>query len=390
MQCCNTTIKVITLPSILFCLMSVIEDYFKKVQSQLSFDDFFKRVEEKREVMAGLCDDDTLCRMVLQELGVDSIKKISEITVDSGNVSIKAKILSVSEVRDFSRDNGTTGQVSNLTIGDETGNIRTVLWDDAADLVKTKEIQKDSNLNITGTVRDGQNGLEIHVGRGGRIDILDQDISAHVNKCQVADIGEGMVSVNLTAKIIDAGNLRFFTRRDGGEGKVRTVTLGDQTGKINLTLWDESAEMMLVEDEVIEITNAYSKKNNYTNNIELQLSRDGLINKTEAHVDYDEKITPIGDIELDNTYSIQGFVSGIGEIREFTRRDGKTGQVANAHISDDTGRVKATLWGDQANIIDEIDIGSEVMITSAMAKTGLNEEIELNLDWNSKVKILRK
>ena len=370
--------------------MSVIEDYFKKVQSQLSFDDFFKRVEEKREVMAGLCDDDTLCRMVLQELGVDSIKKISEIRVDSGKVSIKAKILSVSEVKDFSRDNGTTGQVSNLTIGDETGNIRTVLWDDAADLVKTKEIQKDSNLNITGTVRDGQNGLEIHVGRGGRIDILDQDISAHVNKCQVADIGEGMASVNLTAKIIDAGNLRFFTRRDGGEGKVRTVTLGDQTGKINLTLWDESAETMLVEDEVIEITNAYSKKNNYTNNIELQLSRDGLINKTEAHVDYDEKITPIGDIELGNTYSIQGFVSGIGEIREFTRRDGKTGQVANIHISDDAERVKATLWGDQANIIDEIDIGSEVMITSAMAKTGLNEEIELNLDWNSKVKILRK
>ncbi|RZB32823.1 MAG: hypothetical protein SRB2_04216, partial [Desulfobacteraceae bacterium Eth-SRB2] len=42
------------------------------------------------------------------------------------------------------------------------------------------------------------------------------------------------------------------------------------------------------------------------------------------------------------------------------------------------------------NIIDEIDIGSEVTITSAMAKTGLNEEIELNLDWNSKIKILRK
>lgn len=370
--------------------MSVIEEHFEKAREHTSFDDFLQRIEEKRDIMGSLCDDETLCQMVLQELGVSSLTQISDITTDSGRVSLKARVLSVSEVREFTRDDGSTGRVTNLLLGDETGSIRAVLWDEAADLVRTGELCKDASISLTGNVRSRQSGLEVHIGRGGGLNLLSEDVPVKTEKHQIADISEGMMNINLVAKVLDPGSIRFFKRRDGGEGKVRNILLGDSTGKIQLTLWDERAETLLSEGDVVEVSHAYARKNNYTGRVELQLSREGELNKSSAVVEYHEKITPISNIELDNTYSIQGFVTGIGELREFTRSDGRRGQVANIHISDDTGRIKATLWGEQANIIEELDIGSEVLLTDAQAKTGLSEEIELNLNWNSKIKILQK
>jgi replication factor A1 len=371
--------------------MSAIEEYFERVKDHVTFDDFSQRIEEKRAIMGSLCDDDTLCQMVLQELGVGSTKKISEITVNSGKVNLKAKVVSAFEVREFTRDDGSSGKVVNLLLGDETGSIRAVLWDEAADLVKIGEIQKGSNVSVSGNVRSGQKGLEIHIGRGSSISTITDNINVgEARKHQIADISEGMANINLTAKIVSAGSLRFFKRRDGGEGKVKTLTLGDSTGKINLTLWDERAEITLEEGETVDVTHAYARKNNYTGRVELQLGREGEISRSDAVVEYREKTTPIADIEIDNIYSVQGFVSGIGEVREFTRSDGTKGQVANIHVSDDTGRIKATLWGEHANIVDEIDIGSEILISDAQAKTGLGEEIELSLNWNSKIKILQK
>ncbi|PHP45477.1 replication factor A [Methanosarcinales archaeon ex4572_44] len=371
-------------------MMSAIEDHFEKVEDRMSFDEFSKLIDEKRTVMGSLCDDDTLCMMILQELGVDTLKKISEITADSGKVSIKVRVLSVSEVREFSRDDGSTGKVANLIVGDETGSIRAVLWDDSAGCVATREIAEGISIGITGFARGGENGVEVHLGRFSTIKPLDYDVEVKIKHYQIADIAEGMVSINLRARVIDVGSTRSFKRRDGGEGKVRNITLGDETGKINITLWDERTEVPFGEDDTIEVRNAYAKKNNYTGKTELQLSREGVVEQTEADIGYNEKITPITDIEIDRTYSIRGFVSGIGEIREFTRRDGGVGQVANMHVSDDTGRIRVTLWGDHAEVVDEIDIGSEVLIIDAQTRTGFSEEVELNLNWNSKVRVLKR
>jgi len=372
--------------------MSAIEDHFEKVKDRMSSDEFSQMVDEKRTVMGSLCDDDTLCMMVLQELGIDTLKKISEINADSDKVSIKARVLSVSEVREFSRDDGSTGKVANLIVGDETGSIRAVLWDDSAGCVATKEIEVGMSLGITGFARGGENGVEVHLGRFSTIKPLDEDVEAKIKHYQIADIAEGMVNINLRARVIDLGNTRSFKRRDGGEGRVRNVTIGDETDKINITLWDERTEIPFGENDTIEVRNAYAQKNNYTGKTELQLSREGVVEWTEADIRYSEKITPITDIEIDRTYSIQGFVSGIGEIREFTREGdvGGVGQVANIHVSDETGRIKATLWGDHADIVDEIDIGSEVLIIDAQTRTGLSEEVELNLSWNSKIKVLKR
>ncbi len=112
--------------------------------------------------------------------------------------------------------------------------------------------------------------------------------------------------------------------------------------------------------------------------------------KSSAAVDYSEPLTPIADIGINSSYSVLGHVSGLDEIREFDRADGTKNKVSNIYISDDTGRIKVALWGDHAEIVNGLDIGSEIRIIDAYAKPGRNEEIELSAGARTRIEILRK
>jgi replication factor A1 len=62
--------------------------------------------------------------------------------------------------------------------------------------------------------------------------------------------------------------------------------------------------------------------------------------------------------------------------------------VANLEIKDETGSIRLTLWGDQAYVIEDLDIDSEIQIIDGYAKYGLNEEIELSIGNRSRVIML--
>lgn len=61
--------------------------------------------------------------------------KIEDIKDESNTVNIIARIVSVFEVKNSTREDGTIGKVGNLIVGDKTGKIQVILWDNIADLV---------------------------------------------------------------------------------------------------------------------------------------------------------------------------------------------------------------------------------------------------------------
>jgi replication factor A1 len=83
--------------------------------------------------------------------------------------------------------------------------------------------------------------------------------------------------------------------------------------------------------------------------------------------------------------SVAGFVTGLGEVREFQRDDGKAGRVANIYISDDTGRIKVALWGDHVDLLQGLDLGWRAEILDAQAKSGWNDELELSCGWRTRI-----
>ncbi len=368
-----------------------IEEVYKKLEGKINPDEFKSKVEEKVTMMNGLCDSKTAAMLVASEMGINETIKIKDMTPEKGNVVFIAKVLSVGDIREFSRDNDTIGRVVNLTLADDTGSIKVALWDEAADLVKIGDIKAGQSLKVKGYIKEGRSGIEVNVGRGGNIEHIEKEVAVHLKPLKINEIKPGLNGLNITAKIIDMGTVRTFQRKDGTAGKVRGVTIGDPTGKIRLTLWDAKAEASdFKAGDTVEVMNAYSRENTFSNQTELQLGSGGSMVKSSVAIDYSEALTPIADIGINAAYSVSGHVSGLDEIREFERSDGTKSKVSNIYVSDNTGRIKVALWGDHADLVRELDIGSEIRIIDAYAKSGRNEEVELSAGARTSIQILRK
>src|SRR3970282_2884526 len=108
-----------------------IEEVYKKLEGKLTPDEFRSKVDEKVTMMNGRCDSKTAAMLVASEMGLNETVKIKDITEDKSNVVFIAKVTAVGDIREFSRDNDTTGRVVNLTLADDTGSIGAALWDEA-------------------------------------------------------------------------------------------------------------------------------------------------------------------------------------------------------------------------------------------------------------------
>jgi replication factor A1 len=366
---------------------------YERLKDRISQDEFLALVEEKENLMGGLTDKKTTALLVAYDMGEKQNQmKIAQVTSETSNVVVVGKVIACSDVRTFAREDGSTGNVANLTLADETGSIRVVLWDQAADMVKVGEVLFGDTIQVSGFVKEGRSGLEISLGRSGSIDkvALSQDIQVRMEPYYIQEVRSGMSNVHVAGKVLDIQEIRNFTRKDGTAGRVRNLTLGDTTGKIRVALWDDSVDKLeqIAVGDTIEISGAYARENTFNNKVEINIGYNSSIRKSSKHVEFKEQISSIADIEPNESYSIMGYVTGLDELREFQRKDGSTGRVVNIHISDDTGRIRISLWDDKTDILQDIDIGTKLQITDCYARTGWNEQVELSVGERSTITIL--
>ena len=361
-----------------------LEEIYSQVADQVSADDFLSRVEEKVALMAGLCDQRTAAMLVARDLGASEVlTKIGRIRPEMGTVTFAGKVLAVSDIREFQRSDGSVGRVANLTMGDETGTVRVTLWDETTDLIKSGDLMVDQCLKVKGLAKEGYAGTEVSLGRTGNIEEVELDIKPKSDPYKISEIKRDMSDLNLVAVIVDPGEPREFVRKDGGNGLVRTLILGDETGKIGLTLWNDQARMELEKGETLEVINGSSRER--YGQVEILTSGHTVVKKSSQKVNFSEKMVPIADLKPGMLCSVSGFVTGLGEVREFQRDDGRCGRVANIYISDASGRVKVALWGDHVQRLDGLDLGYRAELIDALVKSGWNEELEISCGWRTKI-----
>lgn len=365
-----------------------LKEIYAKVSEKIDWEEFCKRVNEKKDALGGLCDDSMCARIVVNDLGVDETENgpvtINEIKDVSGNVSFVARVLNVYEPREFNRSDGTIGRVSNLIVGDNTGRIRVSVWDEKVKGIVDGQIRPGVSLNIAGYTKQGMGGVEVHVGNNGVLSLSDEEIKIVSAEKKIGELTTEMNDVSVLGKVIDIGQLRTFLRKDGSEGKVCNVTLGDNTGTIRLSLWDEKADFVQGHIKIgdsLQINNAYTKKNNFSNNIELSIGSMGSVEKTEQKVEYTVKYTKIADIaDGMNDVNLTGRILDISDIRTFTRKDGTEGHIGSFILGDETGKIRISVWDDKTAYLDEFDFDETIDVTNAYAKiNSFSQEIELNL-----------
>ena len=116
-------------------------------------------------------------------------------------------------------------------------------------------------------------------------------------------------------------------------------------------------------------------------------------NENEDLIDYNEFLINIEDITagMDNLVVV-GRITYIFHPREFVRKDGSLGKVGSFIIKDKTAKIKVTLWDDQCYLIGNefFQLGEIVQVIGAYSKVGLNEEIEVHLSRQGKIRLSPK
>jgi len=368
--------------------MSDTLDIYEKLGGKISQKEFNQMVEEKMEAMGGLCDERTAAMLVAHDLGVEGAGaiKISEISLDKRNVEFVGKITGAYPPKEFSRQDGTSGRVSNIMVADETGEIRVVLWDDLADLIKTGDIKEGDVLRIKGYVKEGQQGVEVTIGRGGGLMKDDAKITVKDAMVKISELKVGMGNVGTRGVILSRQEPKTFNRKDGSTGTLASFMLGDDTGKIRVTAWDSKINDLdpFQPGESIELLHAYTREA-FNGGVELQIGSRGILRQSAEPVKFDVPVTRIGEIVPDQSYNVKGTVTGIDGVREFTTKDGKPGRLCGVHLSDETGRLRVVFWGELANFAEALSVGDQILVTDVQSKLGMKQEIELSANWRSTV-----
>lgn len=367
--------------------MTDIESIYKKLSHVISKDDFLQRVQEKVESMGGLCDEPMAAMLVANELGFSDVGrdiiKIENIKAESGPVNFIARVVSVFDTKEFTRNDGTIGRVGNLIVGDETGKIKVTLWDNMADLIKVGKVKAGQTLQISGYAKQGYSGVEVNIGNNGVIAESEEEVDVAASSQKIKDIKDGMGDLNLTGKVLEVSEIRTFQRKDGNSGKVGSLLLGDATGTIRVTLWDEKTEFLnqIEYGDTVELVNAYARENAFSQKVELQVGGRSIIRKSEKKIEYEEKFTPVADVRADmSDINVSGRILDIGETRTFEKKDGSTGRVGNLLLGDSTGKIRLTLWDEKTGFLDEVDFDETIEVLHAYSReNAFNQQVELNL-----------
>ncbi|ELZ29869.1 replication factor A [Halogeometricum pallidum JCM 14848] len=365
--------------------MGAIEEVYDDLDTDVPFEEFEAAVNDKVEQMGGLADDETAAMLIAHELRDEEVEGIADIEPGMDDVKFLGKVMSVGELRTFERDGeDEDGRVVNVEVADETGRIRISMWDAMAEDVVEK-LEVGQVLRIAGRPKDGYNGVEVNVDKvepdsEAEIDVQTQD------SYRVEDLSLGLSDVNLKGRVLSTDSVRTFSRDDGSEGRVANLTLGDPTGRIRVTLWDEKADLTeeFDADVTVEVVDGYVRERD--GSLELHVGNRGTVAELDEDVEYVPETADIGSLELDQTVDIAGGVIETDPKRTFDRDDGSEGQVRNVRVKDDTGDIRVAMWGEKADA--DIDLADYVVFTDVEIQDGWQEDLEASAGWRSTVSVM--
>lgn len=299
--------------------------------------------------------------------------RIGQIKNDTRFLNLEGRVERVYPLSQFERTDGTKGKARRILLSDGTGEILCVFWNDKAELVENVTV--GDLIGVTATsARKGRRETEVHTTRVSEIIITKASKTARRGKerIPISNIRSGMMNVDPLAWVIQVGNTRQFTTKEGNEGEVVTLLLADETGSIRLNLWNERAREVskINRGDLLSVRNAYVRT--WLENVTLNLGQEGEINVSESQADrkqipkslygYD-KIEELGEDQ--SFVSIRGKISKKPQVRSVIGNRGSQVKMATFSLKDDTAEIDVTLWGKLAEQVENLSVGTELNIRGA-------------------------
>lgn len=228
--------------------------------------------------------------------------KIEEIEPDMPALDVAGRVRRKFSPQEFERDDGSSGKVMNVVLADETGTIRASFWDDLVEKAQKLSVG-DVVLLENAKSRTGlQDNPEIRVSRRTSIKINPEEIKikdVQPSREKMSGLDGGIDSLETIGRVVGKSGLKEFTQSDGNEGQVASLTIGDETGRVSMSLWGPKAKLIdrIEIGDILKITGAYTTPNNF-GRPEIRAGEQAEI---EINPSLKEEIPPVGEIPEGST-----------------------------------------------------------------------------------------
>jgi replication factor A1 len=339
-------------------------------------------IERKKQDSHGLLSEEGAARLLAQQLAGlsgESVNisdlRISSVQAGLPDATISGEILSISQLREFQRSDGSIGKLVRVKLRDGSGQITCVLWDSTADMVERERLAIGSVLRLAhGYTRLGLAGeVEFHLGSRSSIEILSRvpatgQASSPVETRETRPIGVTPETVRVRIKKL---------QRSRGENGPAWALCENEQGLTMAKFWDENMETVLSmgEGSVITIKNPWITERNGM--VYLNAGARSSITKEEL-VDFESPPpVPISSIKPGpKLYTTRGVVVERTDPREIETREGRRTRVSNIRVEDGTGKIRVALWDNLAQIVENLRMGDAIRLTGIKARESSNGELE--------------
>ena len=237
-----------------------------------------------------------------------------------------------------------------------------------------------------------QEGAAYMVANELGINVLNNyDINTNL---KIGDLASGIGNATVNGRVLKLYPITTFVRSDGSRGKVGRILIADNTGTVNVVLWNGQTEVLeserVARGQIIRVLHGYT--------------RAGLDGKPEINVgsrgeiiiqpsDLNSKDYPkITDLEIKSSEQIKivelkkdmmdvdvvARVVAVGSVREFKRASGQAGKVVDLLLKDSTGMVRLAVWDEQTKKAALLSPGDVARIRGAYVRDRMGR-IQLNL-----------
>ncbi|MFW9863358.1 MAG: OB-fold nucleic acid binding domain-containing protein [Candidatus Thorarchaeota archaeon] len=269
-------------------------------------------------------------------------------------------------------------------------------------ILKHTEYQRDEVLKMIDEKRQelgpevvNDESAAMIIARELGIDL--QQVSAKA-RIRIEDITESTGRAPLTAKVVSINPVRAFTRKDGGDGKVASLIVADETGEMRVALWDEISRV--VEEDIVKIGDVIQLRGGYVKKglgdaLEINMGRMAGIKVLDEYeiedlgIDFGETVsTKINELVDEKMYNITitAKVQKVFPMSTFPREEGEPeGKVLSIIAADETGEIRCVFWDKDAEEMENAEVGEVFRLHGGYTRSGRYGNIEIHAGRSAQI-----
>lgn len=363
--------------------MAAFDDLLNQILSgnpKIGRGELLTMVERKKEESHGLLSDEGAIRLLAQQLSVSPPassdlrdQRISSVHAGLNDSTITGQVISVSDVHEFQRSDGTQGKVLRMRIGDASGQINGVFWDSLADTVAREALTPGSRVRLLhGYTKFGRAGeVEFHLGSRANIQILGRASLREVAPNAASSVGGKLeVSGLLRLRILKL-------QKSQSEQGPTWALCSNEAGLIIAKFWDNQAQAVLElgEGSLVAIENHWVTERNGL--VYINVGSRATMKKESTDFVPDVPLATIESLRPGSAlWSIKGKIINRGDVREIETKEGRRTRVSNIELEDATGKVRLSLWDTHAQKTESLRTGDNLRMVGIKVRENMNGEKE--------------